>query len=287
MQVAMNRMAMFKRNVRRDCPSCGSDDYDTLVCGSDVCTDCGTIVPGGSNISKDPIGFGGDECTAVPPLDPIVGSSPIRRIREWHPACERAAIAFARELDPQFTKGMSAAERLRHTQVLAYLAYRDDAQTSVTIARLAAQIHVPAERLSKDVKAVSARLGIRGWAAEDHEEDDDAEFARAVLATLKPGYVIRGVTVRTVTKWCRDLFKRALSAGEVQFANMPPRHQADAVLAVYCESVAYPFVNGTFGPPKRARTGAVESEVATAVRALTRSAPARRAMDSLRKYVTS
>lgn len=256
-----------------------------MVCGNNVCTDCGLIVPGGSNISTDPPVFAVDERPPVPPLDPVIGSSPIRRIREWHPACERTAIAFARKLDPQYTKGMTAAERLRHTQTLAYLAYRDDGQTNVTVGQLAAQIRIPEERLSKDVKAVSASLGIRGWAAEDNDDDEeDAAFARTVLASLKSGHLSRTVSIKSVNKWCRDLFARAVRAGEVHFANLPPRHQADAVLAVYCEKMGCPFVDGAFGPPKRARDGSVESAVATAVRSLTKSVPARKAADSIRKY---
>lgn len=218
------------------------------------------------------------------PADPIAASSPIRRVRDWHPACERTAIGFAQTLTADFTKGMSKPERVRHSQALAYLSYRDDNQTNVSIARLASDIRVPEHRLSKDIKAVAAKLGIRGWLTEVDDDDDDV-FARAMLTVLKPGFMAKGSTVRAVNRWCRDLFVRATSAGEVGVANLSPKHQADAALAVYCEKLGSPFANGSFGPAKRGRDGVMESESEVAVRVLSRNTTARKAANVLRKHV--
>jgi hypothetical protein len=220
----------------------------------------------------------------ITPYDPVASSSPVRRIRNWHPACERTAIGFARSLTSEFTKGMSKAERVRHSQALAYLAYRDDNQTSVSIAQLASDIRVPEHRLSKDIKAVAAKLGIRGWLT-DVDDDDDDVFARAMLAVLKPGFMAKGVTVRSVNRWCRDLFLRATCAGEVGVANMAPKHQADAALAIYCEQMGSPFSAGAFGPAKRGRDGALENDKDVAVRVLTRNTTVRKAAIVLRKHV--
>jgi ribosomal protein L37AE/L43A len=280
----VNRTAAFRPRRAVECPNCGSEEIEAESCGRNVCTDCGIFVAGGSNISTAPPCTAGNEFTAVLPSDPVARSSPIRRIREWHPACERAATNFARDLTAEYVKGMSKGDRVRHTQALAYLAYRDDGQTTVTIARLAAQVRVPEERLSKDVKAIADRLGIRGWQADNDEEDDDV-FARAMLTILKPGFLMRGHKVPLINRWCRNLFARSVRSGEVELANLSPVHQANAAAAVYCECVGSPFAEGVFGPPKRGRDGRLEGSAATAVRALTRNATAKRAADSLRKHV--
>ena len=287
MQVSRSRA--FLRREETECPSCGSDEIRSMACGRNVCTDCGMIVRGGSSISSAlPPRADGESFSAVMPPDPVTNSSPVRRIREWHPACERAATSLARRIAPEFMKGMSGVDRVRHTQALAYLAYRDDNQTNVTIAQLAAQIRVPEEKLSKDVKAVAAHLGITGFRSADAEEDDDgaddAEFSRAVLGLVKPGRLAKGANVRTVNRWCRDMRTRAADAGEVELVNLAPRHQADAAIALFCENCGSPFVDGAFGPPKRARNGTEENRDATAVRTLLKNATARKAAGILRKY---
>jgi len=279
----ISRMSAFRRREDDACPGCGSDQIRAAECGRNVCTDCGLFVKGGSNISMAP------PCgapTLTPDIDPIHTSSPIKRLQERHPACARAAESLARTLPADFTKGMSSSDRIRHSQALAYLAYRDDSQASVSPAQLASEIRVPEERLSKDVKAIASKLGIRGWRSEVDDEDEQV-FARAMLGILKPGRMVKGRTVRQVNRWCRDLFLRATSAGEVDLANMAPKYQADGALAVYCEVEGSPLNVGSFGPPKRLRCGDVESESRIAVRALTKNATAARAAASMRKYVQS
>lgn len=288
---APSRMAAFaSRGQGLECPSCGSDEVKD-ECGRNVCGDCGIITSGGSNISR--LGPVTDTHAAPRPMpssssaDAAGASSPIRRVRDMHPACERGASELAKRLPPGFTKGMSANERARHSQALAYLVYRDDGCTRVTVAALAAQIRVPEERLSKDVRKLAGQLGIRGW--NDDFDDDDADvaaFSRAVLGVVRRGALRREHTVRGVHRWCRNIFAKAIAAGDVELANQAPKHQADGAVAAYCRTVGTPFVDGAYGPPTRARTGP-ETEAATAVRYLLRAPSARKAAASLQRHVDS
>ena len=293
----VSKIGAFALRRTVECPSCGSDEIRPEKCGRDVCSDCGIVVPGGSNISgRPPATNDATPNEPVPSIDPIAISSPVRRVREMHPGCAESALEFARKLPPAYVRGMTAPERVRHSQALAYLAYRDAGQTRITVARLATQIRVPEERLSKDVRALADALGIRGWTGwddgsgacvgETDESGDVTAFSRAVLGVLKPGVLARGRTVRAVHSWCRDVFRRAISAGEVELANLAPKHQADAAIAVYCRARGSPFAPGVYGPPKRDRRGVPESETATALRALTRVASARKAADALGRHVS-
>lgn len=245
--------------------------------------ECGIILPGGSNISTVPAYTSPEESTHSRPADSVASSSPIRRVRERHPACECTALEFARELG-DYTKGMSQSERMRHSQALAYISYRSQGQTHVTVSTLASEIRVTEERLSKDVRAVVDKLGIRGWQDDlKHEDEDEDAFAKAMLRILRPGTLTRGTRPQVVNRWCRSLFVRTVDAGEVDIANLAPKHQADAAAAVYCEKMGNPFVAGLYGPPKCTR-GKQDDECLTAVRALLRNAAARRAADILRKF---
>lgn len=244
-----------------------------------MCSDCGLITMDGPAISDLPA-FGG---YPMQPERKFSRSSPLKRLREWHPACERTAERLASALPESYERGMSKPERMRHTQALAYLAYRDDGQTGVTISSLAAQVRVPEERLSKDVKRLSTALGVRGWSVPEDDCDVSA-FSRAILGRLKPGHLKRGCSVRGVHRWCRDVFRSAVGSGEVELANAAPKHQADAALAAYCRVVGTPFVEGSFGDPKPSKRGVAESDGERAIRVLTSNTIARRMLPVLIRF---
>jgi hypothetical protein len=132
---------------------------------------------------------------------------------------------------------MCEIDQKRHTQALAYLAYRADGQ-NVPMSKLAGDILVPKERLSKDVKAIEARLGLCGFIV----ADTDADAFASVLPTMIMSHSLcDGVRVVDVTRWCRSIFDRAAASGNAEFLNAAPRNQAMAALVLYCERVGTPF----------------------------------------------
>lgn len=197
------------------------------------------VLPSGTNIARFESAWQhGEFVESTPNFDHTVFCPALRRVREWHAGCDRTATRIARDLTEAYTKGMSLADQTRHSQALAYLAYRTDGQ-SVALAELAAEIRVPEERLSKDVKAIEAQLGTRGF---EFEVDGAVEFSAAVLSLVHGGVVKAGTKIQEVTRWCKSLYCRAARSQDVAFDNLAPKHQAAAAVALYCKHRGSPFL---------------------------------------------
>ena len=272
-------MHAFASREPVECPACGDpDNLREQSYGQLVCEGCGAILSHGPRLAREPTFVDRGQYSGMA-LDPQQGGSAatihsklLQRVRNIHPACEETVAEYMRVIGTEFEKGMKPDERVRNAQALTYIAYRDDGK-DVTLASLAEQIRVPEEGLSKDVKLIASKLGLRGFSMVDSDTD---AFASAMLTLLAPDRMARGrhARVREVNKWCRSLFAYAHDAGEVDVINMAPRHQAAGAAAVYCESVGDPFKPGTF-----------DSSSKNAYMALTRNPTARRASTILRAYV--
>ena len=276
--------AWRKRN-EPDCPNgeCSVEDFVKESDGRVVCA-CGIVVQL-DNICDVPSYTATGEVAAVRKRDPVADSSPLKRLKEWHPACEPAALSFARQLTVNYTKGMTKGERIRHTQVLAFLAYKDDAQGHVSLASLAASIGVPEERLSKDVKNAAQAIGIKAWLPQNDFGDETEALGRAVVTLVKPHMVKRGAAgVRDMNRWCKKTFTSAAEAGEVDLVNYAPKYQARGAIAVYCERMGSPFQSRALCTPKRKRDGQLEDECVATVRYLTANQTAASVAAILRKY---
>ena len=240
MQVAPRKFCFASRVHVAECPQCGADGDEVRAdtSGRLICGDCGSILPGGSAIYQQSSAWeDGSFATASAKPVASVRCTCLRRLREWHPACESVATRLVDDLGEGFTRNMSEMDQKRHTQALAYLAYRADGQ-SVTMAHLAADILVPEERLSKDVKSIESKLGLCGFVVA--ETDADA-FAAVLPSLVRQDALREGTRINDVTRWCHSLFKRSADKGDVGFLNTSPRNQALAALVVYCERKGTPF----------------------------------------------
>lgn len=276
-----------------ECPCCGSEEIYEMSDGT-VCTDCGVKLSCQPRMVNVPTYNQQGHVEAVHSRNEHADTYVIKQIRNRHPACETQAIEFSRQLGSDFTKGMSKEDQKRHALALAFLVYRDDSQSHITIRSLATEIHVPEERLSKDVKSVAARLGIKGWqnnTLEDEDDEDDPnsvhkDFNRALLTRLQLGIMRKGrVGIREASKWCKKIYIAASNADERDLINIAPNHRADAAIALFCQANGSPFVDGALGGRKRKRDGSIESTDEATFRVLTENMTARRAMKTLKKYV--
>ena len=80
-------------------------------------------------------------------------------IVEKHPGCVTVARSLVSSMEEPLAKGLMSNEHPRFAQALAYIAYRTDGH-SANICDLARQVNAPVERLRKDIKRLSDRLGI-------------------------------------------------------------------------------------------------------------------------------
>jgi hypothetical protein len=280
------KMSFRSRRVL-ECPSCGAgEDEIKDDCGRNVCTSCGIVLPGGSRIA-DTVAFSEHDNYKHSRRCAMSDSCPLISIlREKQPGCINTAIGIINSADASLLKGTCASEHPRFAQALAYIAFRVDGQR-VNIADLASQVRVPIERLRKDIKRLSRRLGIASTSlvnANDIDGSDDGDtsgdvavFKQALIGVLRQCNLVDPTKVRQVNSWCTQLFRRALRAKDIDVINAPPKHAAEAALSIYCRRA-----NNALGVTnKRKRDDNGGDAVRRFVASLTRHASARKAVASM------
>ena len=251
----------FKSRRVTECPSCGAgDDEFEENGGRNICTSCGVILPGGSFIS-DRVAFSEHDHYKPTQRSTLSDSCPLVGIlREKHPGCLNSAIGIVNAAEKPLTKGLHSSEYSQLAQALAYISFRADKQ-HVDICDLAHQVRVPVERLRKDIKRLSCRLGIaslshaEGRDAEDNSDDVDASgdisaFKQALIAVLCPWNLASASQVRDINRWCSELFQSALLAGDVEIINAPSKYSAKAALSLYCQQE-----DNVFGVTRKRKRG--------------------------------
>ena len=281
-----------------ECDCCGdTESFRTDNEGRIICIACGLHSTHGSAISDRPTFV--EHESAIPVLsNNFSDSCPlIEKIQTRHPACLDTAKRLVDRCDQPVSKHVHAGDHIRMAQALAYIAYRI-AEQAVTRVELASQCDVPVERLSKDIKKLSQRLGIvtlapvlaREIEGEDPEEmpEDLKALKSALISQLNKSFLKIKVSVRCINEWCSDLFLLALDAKDTAVINIAPRLQAAALLSLYCQHVQCPFndefVSGL--PCKRDRQGNIDTVQAVCTH-LTKNVGAKRAAQALACFLTA
>lgn len=249
------------------------------------------MLPGGSCIS-DRAAFSEQDNYKRTRRSTTSDSCPlINIVREKQPGCINTAISIVDAAKCSLVKGICVSEHGRFAQALAYISFRMDGQC-VNICDLASQIRVPIERLRKDVKRLSSRLGIVSASpvvANDIQEDVDnadingdiAAFKTAVVGVLRPWNIASPAVMREINSWCTRAFQCAMSADDVDVINAPPKHSAEAALSIYCQQE-----NNHLGVTnKRKRDGNSSDATMCFVESLTKHASARKAAKGIRKHL--
>ena len=292
----MSLANMFASRRAVECDACGAgEDELNDIDGRLVCISCGVCLPGGSCISNQAAFSEQDNYAYKPPRNSSDSCPLINIVREKHPGCLNTAANLVNAVKDPPAKGMPVSEHTNLAQALAYIAFRVDGQ-SVTILDMAYQVNVPIERLRKDVKRMSERLGIASVSsvtvkdARDEEDDDDANgdvaaFKQSMLDVLRP-LNLRASKVRVINVWCTTLFRVALAADDIDVINAPPKHTAGAILSIYSRQPVNPF--GISHKRKRGDSkddGGASNAMSTFVAELTRHPSARKVAAGMRKHI--
>jgi hypothetical protein len=215
-------------------------------------------------------------------------------IREKHPGCLNTVVGIVDSSKKPLVKGLHSSEYPQLAQALAYVAFRTDGQY-VDIGNMARQVRVPIERLRKDVKRISDRLGISSVAPVEAtdiaDEADQADasgdilaFKKAMVTVLRLYNVASASQVRGINSWCTKLFKAALLAEDVDVINAPSKHSTTAALSLYFQQETN--LIGVTKKRKRNVDGKSSDVLQCFVASLTKHATARKVALALRKHIS-